>query len=214
MNSEEVKKILNLYKNLPFIDKLHIYIRLRRWDFSIFEKYVPKKGKILDFGCGHGFFSLYLENNSKYRKIIGLEISDKKIKIASESIHSNRITFICDKKLENLNKKNSFNCIIALNVLYLLRHEEQKYIINKFYSMLKKGGTLLLFESNADIKLLAFITILREFIMIKILKLTSGKVISLHPKNWWMKNLRHNFKKIKSISLGRNRFQELYICKK
>lgn len=214
MNALEVNSIISLYKDLSLIDKLHIYIRLRRWDFSIFEKYVPKRGKILDFGCGHGFFSLYLENKSKNRKILGLDISNKKIKLASNSRHSKRTSFRCDKSLNYFNKKNNYDCIIALNVLYLLKDKEQKYIISKFYSSLKKGGRFLLFESNANFKLLAYITILREFIMVNILKLTSGSVISLHSKNWWMENLKHNFKDVKSISMGKNHFQELYICEK
>lgn len=212
MNSRQARGIASLYRNISLIDRLHIYIRIRRSYFDIIEKYIPKSGNILDFGCGHGFFSLYLEKKSIERQITGTDISDKKIRIANLSIHNKKNIFVVDKNLDILNNKNYFDCITVLNVLYLLKSEEQQYIMKKLISSLKKKGVLIILEPDADLKFLTFITKIREYMMVKLFRLTSGENVLFRSKNWWIKLLKKHFKVVKSVALSKNNFHQLYIC--
>lgn len=215
MNAIEAKGILSLYRNLSFIDKLHIYIRLRRLPFEIVEKYVARKGNILDFGCGHGFFSLYLSKKSRNRNIVGVDISKEKIKIASDSKHSESVSFNCDPdSISFLNKKFNYSCIVILSVLYLLDRKSQQDVVKRASESLKCGGRLLIIEPDASLKLKTFYEIIRESIMLKFLKRTKGTSLTYNTKQWWVENLRKYFRKVECFSLGNRKHHLLYVCVK
>lgn len=215
MNAKEAKRILSLYRNLSFFDKLHIYIRLLRLPFEDIEKYVSQKGKILDFGCGHGFFSLYLSKKSSERRILGIDVAKKKIDIALNSRHSNKVNFkYAPKSTSFLQKKKAFNSIVAINVLYLVSRNDQKKILQKTKEALIPGGNFLLIEPDASLKLKTFYEIIRESIMLKILRKTEGSSLTFNTKEWWIENLKKYFKKIECKKLANKEHHILYICSK
>lgn len=215
MKPYEAEKLLTLYPHLKLIDKLHIYIRLRRAYFDIVEQYVPKKGKILDFGCGHGFFSFYLYQKSQKREIIGTDISEKKIAIAKTTSLAKYIRFIRkDTTLDLLGAKHHYEAITILNVLYLFDRNGQKEVIKKASASLQKNGTLILIDHDANITFMTFYTRLREFLMFRVLRLTTGSTLTFNTHEWWMDLLKQNFQKVDYISLDKRGFQKLYICKK
>ena len=43
---------------------------------------MPRRGEILDAGCGHGLLSLYLAAQSPERRITGVDIDDEKLAVA------------------------------------------------------------------------------------------------------------------------------------
>ena len=72
-----LSKIIKLYPS--FISRL--YTNLRKYILPIqkIEKYIPKKGTVLDVGCGYGLTSIYFALKSKNRKVIGLDLDKKRI---------------------------------------------------------------------------------------------------------------------------------------
>lgn len=215
VKSAESKKILALYKNISPVDKLHIYIRLRRIPFDFVEKFVPKKGKILDFGCGHGFFSLYVSQKSKDRVIIGVDISKEKIKTAASSKHSSKVSFKYSlDTISYLSKKLYYNCIVALNVLYLLKRKDQQDMLKRASNALAYGGKLLIIEPDASLKFRTFYEIIRESIMLSLLKRTKGSSLTYNTRAWWMKNLNKYFKKVECIKLRNKKHHVLFVCTK
>ena len=215
MNAIEAGGILSLYKNLPFLEKMHIYIRLRRLPFEAIEKYVPKKGKILDFGCGHGFFSLYLSSKSKERDILGIDLDKKKINIASNAVHYRNVSFrYAQDTMKYLEEKLCYNSIIIINVLYLLKRENQEKILKKASKALVAGGKLLIIEPDASLKLRTLYEIMRESIMLKLLKKTQGTDLTFNTKEWWINNLKKYFSKIEYESLIGKKHHIMYICTK
>lgn len=214
MNATEAKSILSLYKNLSFLDKVHIYIRLRRLPFEVVEKYVPKKGKILDFGCGHGFFSLYLSKKSKNRTVIGVDISKEKINAASDSSHSDKVSFKYDPNSMSFFNKLYYSSIVILSVLYLLGRKDQQDLLKKASGALKAGGKLLIIEPDASLKIKTFYEIIRESIMLKLLKRTKGAKLTYNTKDWWIENLKKYFRKVEYFNLNNRKHHLLYICTK
>ena len=121
-----------------------------------FVKYIKEKIKlnkdtvIMDFGCGTGIVGLNLINNVK--KVVFLDPSKGMIKqvqkaILKKNIHNYEI-------LEgdiNKYKGDKLDLILVANVFHHI--EDINYIINKFSSILKKGGKVLvvdLFETSED----------------------------------------------------------------
>ena len=121
-----------------------------------FVKYIKEKIKlnkdtvIMDFGCGTGIVGLNLINNVK--KVVFLDPSKGMIKqvqkaILKKNIHNYEI-------LEgdiNKYKGDKLDLILVANVFHHI--EDINHIINKFSSILKKGGKVLvvdLFETSED----------------------------------------------------------------
>ena len=74
-------KIIRLYK-ASFNIKLFLLLRNLHLSYSRIESLVPRKGLIIDLGCGYGFFPNLLAYLSQERKIVGVELSKRKIKYA------------------------------------------------------------------------------------------------------------------------------------
>lgn len=215
MKISDVTKILNLYENLSLSKKIHIYVRLRRAYFDKVESYVPKNAKVLDFGCGHGFFSLFLSITSSQREVIGIDAARDKIETAKNSNHEKNVSFFYDRNTEKFfSKKFGFNYITILNVLYLFSKKDQERIINLASNTLKNNGKLLIIEHNSEHKIKTLYTIVREFIMVRVLRVTYGKSLTFNKHSWWIKLLKKNFKKVSFRKLDPWGLQNLYICTK
>lgn len=215
MKTKHIKSILSLYKDAGAVDKIHIYIRLRRSYFDKIEKYIPQKGNILDFGCGHGFFSFYLSQKSDNRSIIAVDVSKRKIDLAKKAKGKENIKFIYKQDaIRYLKNLTDYDCIVILNVLYLMSKNDQIKTIQNASSALKKNGVLVLVDHDAEIRINTFYTRLRELLMLRILKLTSGDTLTFSPHYFWIDILKQNFSKVNFYKLDKSGFQKLYVCRK
>src|SRR5574344_597449 len=77
-----IKKTISLYPYFFF--KIYLIFRSIILPVSKIESLLPKKGTILDVGCGYGFTSIFFALKNKNRKIIGSEINSKRVLIAQK----------------------------------------------------------------------------------------------------------------------------------
>src|SRR3989338_9125932 len=80
------KQLIDLYRDGFLFDAMYVYARWYTNDFEYLETVVPKKGRILDIGCGYGLFSNYLALRSRDRVVIGADLSTKRIRAAKKSV--------------------------------------------------------------------------------------------------------------------------------
>lgn len=111
----------------------------------IFEN-VPAKGSILDVGCGSGIPVCKILS-PKY-KIIGIDISEKQIKLAKKNVPTG--TFIKKDILDYESDRNSINAIISFYTLFHIPKEKHQNVLSKYYDWLKPGGILLITLANVD----------------------------------------------------------------
>ncbi|QQG43487.1 MAG: class I SAM-dependent methyltransferase [Candidatus Daviesbacteria bacterium] len=167
--------------------------------FAEIEKYVPQRGKILDVGCGHGIFSEMLAQKSPTREVLGIDPAINKIRLAQA--HRAGLPNLKFKHayLPEINSK--FDCIIIIDVLYLLPIKKKVEILTNCKKLLKKNGILILKEVEKTGSLMFFITKLEEIIMVQLLKYTYSDKGNLYFVNtaYYLKLLRKlGFKKVKS----------------
>ena len=175
-----LEKILQRYGKLPFFDRFHIKTRYRRANFEWLGDFVPKKGKILDFGCGHGVFSLFLTLSSPDRELCGVDIDERKIEMAKKATEGLSVKFFSAGDFSM--PKELFDAVLLIDVIYLLPEEAQFDIVKKAFGALKKRGVMLIKMNDPDApdKLLGY---LQEFVMKFILGRTKGdKVCFLRPE--------------------------------
>ncbi|NHJ41405.1 MAG: methyltransferase domain-containing protein [Asgard group archaeon] len=129
------------------------YLALRNEDLEEmsflpeFCSYIPKEGRVLDAGCGGGLpFTKYL---SEYFEVIGVDISDKQIKLAKKNVP--KATFYCQDMTDLNFPDNYFDGLLAYYSIIHVPRQEQQDLFKNFYRILKTNGVALFsLHSNDD----------------------------------------------------------------
>ena len=103
------------------------------------KKYLKAGDTVIDYACGTGNKTIMLADSVK--KIYGIDISPKAIKIAGEKAEEKGITNIeySNKDIfDEAFKKGSFDAIIAFNILHLL--DDQDSTVKRINELLKPDG--------------------------------------------------------------------------
>ncbi len=123
-----------------------------RWDKIIkklLKKYkLPKNPKILDIGCGKGFFLYDFKKHFTSAEVHGLDISKYAIKNSKKEV-KNRIKYGCASKLPW--KKNFFDLVVSFNTLHNL-YNFKLFNALKEISRVKKKNSYICVESYRNEK--------------------------------------------------------------
>jgi uncharacterized protein len=114
-------------------------------NFSIYCDLLPRKGEILDLGCGYGYISYMLMLTSRDRVITGVDLDSRKITVAGNCFLKNdKISFIhADVTDYPVTPQDGFLFGDGLNYL---SNDLQKSLLQKCIRNLKPGGTILIRE--------------------------------------------------------------------
>ena len=115
-------------------------------------KNAPKKTplKILDVGCGAGFFSIILSHEG--HNVTGIDISPKMIEMAKNNAKNERVEpefLVMDTHKTNF-RDYSFDLIISRNTIHALDDPELAY--REYKRLLKPAAKLIIFDSNPYLK--------------------------------------------------------------
>lgn len=185
--SFNLEKACKLYENDGFTG---IFSRIRVWDapFEIVEKLVPKKGLILDLGCGDGLLANYLAISGPERRIVGVDLNKERIKYAQKGLKNTR--FIHEDALKE--KTLLPDVILMSHVLHHLRSlQEQEKLIKDSVAKLTKGGKLIILEIKPSFSFEYLITIFTDYLIFPML--FEGKIVGnrvyYRKEGDWMKLL-------------------------
>lgn len=103
---------------------------------------IPKRGKIIDLGCGEGVIAKYLAR-TKTRNVIGIDNNNKRLQ---KSTQKNLKFILAD--IRNYDTSDA-KAIIISDVLHHLNYEDQRKLLNKIARGLKKDGVFLIKEIDA-----------------------------------------------------------------
>jgi 1-acyl-sn-glycerol-3-phosphate acyltransferase len=135
-------------------------------NYQQFEDLIPKKGKIVDIGCGYGFLSIMLNLMSKDREILGVDYDDEKIAIANNCLSkSDRLNFVCaDVTTYEFQKADAF---IINDVLHYFSTEKQIQLVETCIKQLNANGILIIRDADASMQKQHRFTKLTEFFSTK-----------------------------------------------
>ena len=110
-----------------------------REDLEIIHKYLRPEDSVLELACGPGTLAIYLAGRVK--EIHAIDISGKMIaraerKAAEQKV--NNIHFAHTTIYEAGYPNNSFNVVMAFNILHLLKDAQE--IVQRINQLLKPGG--------------------------------------------------------------------------
>lgn len=179
--------LFNLYfKKTNLLVFLYTVFRYITAPLEEVEKWVPKTGRILDFGCGHGIFSYLLYFSSGRREIVGLDIDRRRIDIANRINPANRNIVFANRSIDTF-KEKEFDVVAVIDVLYLMPFSEQENLLKNIYNILKDGGILLIKTMDPRLKFKFLWNFIQEFIAVKIIRITKARNRKLH----FIKNINH-----------------------
>ena len=119
----------------------------KRWEEEILQR-IPRdrKLKILDVGCGAGFFTILLAKQG--HETTGIDLTPNMILHARELAEEEGVS--CQFQVMDAEKPDypdeSFDVVISRNLTWTLPHAQDAY--GEWYRVLKKGGILLNFDAD------------------------------------------------------------------
>ncbi len=154
-----LEKTCRLYQGDSFTG---LFSRIRVWDapFEQVEKLVPKKGLVLDLGCGDGLLANYLAISGPQRKIIGVDLNKERIKHADKGLRNTE--FIYGDVLKE--RKVSPDVILMSHVLHHLNSlKTQETLIRDCVNNLKTGGKLIVLEIKPNFSFEYLVTLIADY---------------------------------------------------
>jgi cyclopropane fatty-acyl-phospholipid synthase-like methyltransferase len=159
-----------------------------RWwtcPFDRVEGLVPSHGTILDHGCGHGLFSLHLALAQPARRVVGVDVDRAKIAHARRAAVAagveDRVEFRVVEQDLPPRTAETFDCVVAVDVLYLLGHQRALDAVRRLGDAVAPGGTLLIKEMDDRPRWKVAVNRLQEGLSVRTLGLTQGDAIELVP---------------------------------
>lgn len=181
MNKLLRNKIKLLYKNNNLMARLYVEIRLLLTPFEKVVEYLPEKGVIYDLGCGFGIFSNILALSSIKREVIGIDLSNERIKAAKETVGKRKNIKFINSNLKNINLKKC-GSIVIYDVLHHMTYKAQEELLGECFNKLDENGLLIIKDNNTTPMWKFFWNYIHEIITM-VLLITKGDRLSFRTKN-------------------------------
>jgi 2-polyprenyl-3-methyl-5-hydroxy-6-metoxy-1,4-benzoquinol methylase len=137
--------LLERYKPLSAWESFYLRTRWRLCPFAIVESHVPKKGRILDFGCGYGMLSSFLALKGPERRVLGIDLNMDRIKVAMRSAKGHPgISF----QLGDVRDFQGipFDAVVMTDVLHHIDEDNVRVLLRIIRSCLSDDGTLVVLD--------------------------------------------------------------------
>src|SRR5512132_2139790 len=135
-------RALRRYTRAPLTARLFIRGRAFLSDLAVVERYVPKKGFIVDLGCGHGLFACVLREASPTRRVLGIDLDQRKIDVARKAIQDTQWLRFEVGDIVNTPPPKC-DAVTIVDVLYLMPFEQQEQVLRNAASALGEGAPLI-----------------------------------------------------------------------
>jgi 2-polyprenyl-3-methyl-5-hydroxy-6-metoxy-1,4-benzoquinol methylase len=168
-------EVLHAFRPAGPLTKAYLRIKFKICPVLDVEPYVPRRGRIVDLGCGNGLFAAILTLGSAERRIIGYDLDPKKIRVADDLKAANAWSNI-DFRPGNITAMDypRADVFTLIDVLYLLPFSDQNAILRRCARMLLPGGMLLIKEMDTRPRWKYAWNMVQETLAVKVIGFTLG----------------------------------------
>ncbi|RFS21134.1 methyltransferase domain-containing protein [Chitinophaga silvatica] len=156
---------------------LEWYMRIKtrlEGNYELFNKLLPKEGKIMDIGCGYGFMDYMLSWSAPGREITGVDYDEDKIATANWCFKKPAtLQFMAGDATELTHQ--TYDSYILSDVLHYLSSEEQEELLKHCIEYLSQDGVIILRDGDKDRKERHEGTRLTEFFSTKVIGFNKTK---------------------------------------
>lgn len=178
------RRAIELFDDAPRGDRFHVRARWFTCPFPAIERQVPRAGRVLEVGCGHGLLSLYLALAGDGRRVEGIDIDEHKIVLAQQAAANLRpgeasVSFATVTPGEM--PDGPFDAIVITDVLYLMADEVRRSVLDACADRLGPDGVLLVKEVDDTPRWKYRIAHAQEVVATRVLKYTQGADLEIVP---------------------------------
>lgn len=112
------------------------------------EKVTQKSAKILDFGCGDGEMTNFVQQTFPNAKLYGTDPSPKSIEQAKNSFKNIQFSINSDENTSLCYESKTFDVIFSAGVFHHIPFEKHESYIRELIRIMRPGGSLVIFELN------------------------------------------------------------------
>ena len=185
MTRELDSQVLALFDHAPKRDRLHVRGRFRTCPVAVIDAEVPRRGRVLEIGCGHGLVSAYLALSSHERDVTGVDIDARKIAVASHAqSHADHADVLLSfHRLEAGDPlpDGRWDAIVIVDVLYLLDDAAERALLAASVERLADDGVLVIKETDVVPRWKHVLAKAQEVVSTRVLRITEGSALSFTP---------------------------------
>ena len=159
------------YRGAAAADRLHVLIRWLSCPFAPVVDVLPRTGRVLEVGCGHGLFSTYLAQRVSGVQVHGVDIDADKVAVARRS-SAGRPTFAVAES--GVLPEGPWDAVVLVDVLYLLDEAGQRALLESCAAVLAPGGALVVKDMSTRPRWKAWVNRAQETVSVRILRITAG----------------------------------------
>jgi 2-polyprenyl-3-methyl-5-hydroxy-6-metoxy-1,4-benzoquinol methylase len=138
-------RLLDRYRPLSTWESFYLRTRWRLCPFEAVESHVPRKGRILDFGCGYGMLSNFLALKSPDRQVLGTDLNKARIEVAKRS--SKGHPEVCFQLGDVRDFQGiPFDAVVMTDVLHHIDDDNVRVLLQIIRSCLSDQGTLVVLD--------------------------------------------------------------------
>ena len=194
---------LQAFDPLPLLERAFVRARLFSAPLETVAARVTGQ-RVLDVGCGHGVLTALVAHAEPSRKVVGIDLDERKIDWALRSVGRLPNVELRALPLEALDAA-PFDTICIADVLYLLPVASWPRFFSECRSRLVPGGRLLLKETEDDGSWRVPKALLQEQVMVRLLGRThSSGAVGISAREAMVEALKTaGFRVDEAVSLSR-----------
>ncbi|MCJ7436369.1 MAG: class I SAM-dependent methyltransferase [Acidimicrobiia bacterium] len=172
------------YRSAPLTVRVHVAGRWWTCPFGPIADALTGADRVLDVGCGHGLFPLYLGIRHGASEIVGVEIDREKLIVARAAALSaglaSRVSFeevgpgYTPAEEPPVRPTEGWDGISVVDVLYLMGPERAMRLLRAAAKALAPGGKLVVKEIDTTPAWKHRISAVQEVVATRVLRITQG----------------------------------------
>ncbi len=175
------RRALGAYQHLGRGDRFHVAVRWRSCPFPRVEEHVPRAGRVLDVGCGHGLFSLYLAARSPAREVVGVDVDEAKLASARQAAARAALPVEFAAADGAGVPAGPWAAVTVVDVLYLLGVPAALDLVAQAARALAPGGVLVVKELDVRPRWKYQLARAQEVVATRVIRITAGEHLVMVP---------------------------------
>lgn len=170
--------VLGCYSHAPVTARAHVRVRWATCPLRAVVAQLPRSGRVLEIGCGHGLFSLTAALDGVGRRVVrGIDVDGDKIAHGRRAVvRAQALGADCELSAAEPGflPPGPWDAIAIVDVLYLLDADVQRSVLAQCAALLAPGGVLLVKEVDVVPRWKFRWNVFQETLSVRLLGITEG----------------------------------------